>query len=279
MATTKKFFAELGLETAQDLAVNGNATITGDLTVNGTTITVNSTTTSVADSLMEFANANTSSDTLDIGFYGNYNDGLSDGGASEYTGLFRDASDSTWKLFDGLEAEPTTTVNTSGTGYAYADLQVGDLTATTLTATNSLTGASISYPTTDGTNGQVLTTNGSGTLSFADPSGSGLDSGSVTTTSTSITNLDTFSTSSSRGGKYTVTLSDSTSGEYQTTEVHIIHDGTNSSISQFGTVLQGGTSELATFSTDISSGSVRLRVTPASTNSIKISYKKILIDV
>ena len=279
MATTKKFFAELGLETAQDLAVNGNATITGDLTVNGTTITVNSTTTSVADSLMEFANANTSSDTLDIGFYGNYNDGLSDGGASEYTGLFRDASDSTWKLFDGLEAEPTTTVNTSGTGYAYADLQVGDLTATTLTATNSLTGASISYPTTDGTNGQVLTTNGSGTLSFADPSGSGLDSGSVTTTSTSITNLDTFSTSSSRGGKYTVTLSDSTSGEYQTTEVHIIHDGTNSSISQFGTVLQGGTSELATFSTDISSGSVRLRVTPASTNSTKISYKKILIDV
>ena len=100
-----------------------------------------------------------------------------------------------------------------------------------------------------------------------------------TTTSTSITNLDTFSTSSSRGGKYTVTLSDSTSGEYQTTEVHIIHDGTNSSISQFGTVLQGGTSELATFSTDISSGSVRLRVTPASTNSTKISYKKILIDV
>jgi hypothetical protein len=279
MATTKKFFAELGLETAQDLSVNGNATITGDLTVNGTTITVNSTTTSVADSLMEFANANTSSDTLDIGFYGNYNDGLSDGGASEYTGLFRDASDSTWKLFDGLEAEPTTTVNTSGTGYTYADLQVGDLTATTLTATNSLTGASITYPTTDGTSGQVLTTNGSGILSFADPSGSGLDGGTITTTSTSITDLDTFSASSSRGGKYTVTLSDSTSGEYQTTEVHIIHDGTNSSISQFGTVLQGGSDELATFSTDISSGSVRLRVTPASTNSTKISYKKILIDV
>lgn len=279
MATQRKFFAELGLETAQNLSVDGNAIISGDLTVNGTTITVNSTTTSVADSLMEFANSNTSSDTLDIGFYGNYNDGLSDGGASEYTGLFRDASDSTWKLFDGLESEPTTTVNTSGTGYAYADLQVGDLTATTLTATNSLTGASITYPTTDGTNGQVLTTNGSGTLSFADPSGSELDGGTITTTSTSITNLDTFSASSSRGGKYTVTLSDSTSGVYETTEVHIIHDGTNSSISQFGTVLQGGSSELATFSTDILSGSVRLRVTPASTNSTKISYKKILIDV
>lgn len=275
MATTKKFFAELGLETASDLSVDGNATISGDLTVNGTTITVNSTTTSVADSLMEFANANTSSDTLDIGFYGNYNDGLSDGGASEYTGIFRDATDSTWKLFDGLEVEPGTTVNITGTGYGLADLQVGDLTATTLTATNSLTGSSITYPTSDGTDGQVLTTNGSGTLSFADATG-GLDSGTVTTTSTTITDLDTFSASTSRGGKYTITLSDATGGVYQTTEIHIIHDGTNSSISQFGTVLQGGSSELATFSTDISSGDVRLRVTAASTNSTKITFKKIL---
>ena len=60
--------------------------------------------------MIELGNQNTSADTLDIGIYGNYNDGLSDGGASEYTGLFRDASDSTWKLFDGLESEPTTTV-------------------------------------------------------------------------------------------------------------------------------------------------------------------------
>ena len=50
-------------------------------------------------------------------------------------------------------------------------------------------------------------------------------------------------------------------------------------MSQFGTVLQGGSNELATFSTDINSGNVRLRITPASTNSTKISFKKILIDV
>ena len=36
-----------------------------------------------------------------------------------------------------------TTVNISGTGYALADLQVGDISCTTLTATNSLTGSSI----------------------------------------------------------------------------------------------------------------------------------------
>ena len=174
MATQKKFFADTGLETSSSLQVDGNATIdgnttiTGNLTVNGTSLTVNATTTSVEDNLFELANSNTAADTLDIGIYGNYDDGLSDGGASEYTGLFRDASDSTWKLFDGLEETPTTTINTSGTGFGLADLQVGDLTATTLTATNGLTGSSITYPTSDGTNGQVIKTNGSGTLSFGD---------------------------------------------------------------------------------------------------------------
>jgi len=277
MASKVKFFADLGLQSALNTQIDGDLTVAGDLTVTGTTVTVNSTTTSVEDSMLELANQNTSADIIDIGIYGNYNDGLSDGGVSEYTGLFRDATDSTWKLFEGLEVEPSTSVNTSGSGYTLADLQVGDLTATTITATNSLTGASMTYPTTDGTNGQVLTTNGSGTLSFQDASG--LDSGTITTTSTSITNLDTFSVSSSRGGKYIVSLSDSTSSVYQTTEIHLIHDGSSSSMSQFGTVLQGGSDELATFSTDVSSGSVRLRVTPASTNSTKISFKKILIDV
>ena len=273
MATNSKFIADLGLKTDADLQVDGNVTVSGNLTVNGTNTIVNSTTTSVEDSMLELANANLSSDTLDIGIYGNYDDGLGDG-VSEYTGFFRDASDSTWKLFDGLEAEPTTTVNVSASGYSLADLQVGDLTATTLTATNSLTGSSITYPTSDGTNGQVLTTNGSGTLSFADASG-GLEAGTITTTSTSITNLDSIAIASYRGAKYSITASDSTGGVYQITECHVIHDGTNASISQFGTVLQGGSSELGTFTADIDSGNLRLRVTSASTNSTVYKFKRI----
>ena len=169
------------------------------------------------------------------------------------------------------KAKPTTMA-----GYGITDAFDGDYGS--LTNTPSIPSSLLDLDTiVDGTNGQVLTTNGSGTLTFQDAGG--LDSGSITTTSTSITNLDTFSASTSRGGKYTITLSDSTSGVYQTTEVHIIHDGSASSMSQFGTVLQGGNNELATFSTDINSGNVRLRITPASTNSTKISFKKILIDV
>jgi hypothetical protein len=188
MATNSKFIADIGLKTDNDLqiggntTIDGNATVSGNLTVNGTSTTINATTTSVEDNMLELANQNTSSDTLDIGIYGNYDDGLSDGGATEYTGLFRDASDSTWKLFDGLEVAPTTTVDTSGTGYTLADLTVGDLTATTLTATNGLTGSSITYPTSDGTNGQVIKTDGSGNLSFGTVGGTtGIDDNATST--------------------------------------------------------------------------------------------------
>ena len=123
------------------------------------------------------------SDLIDIGIYGNYNDGLSDGGASEYTGLFRDASDSTWTLFDGLEAELTTTVNTSGTGYALADFKAGDINCNNFNSRQFIISSS------DGSANQVLQTNGSGTLSFANRD---LSSGTLTTTSTSATTLDSI---------------------------------------------------------------------------------------
>ena len=276
MATQSKFLADVGIQTAGDTSIGGNLVVTGDLTVNGTNTTIDSTTQSVTDSLIELASGNTTADTIDIGIYGNYNDGLSgEGGASEYTGLFRDASDSTWKLFDGLEVEPSTTVNMGGSGYALADLHVGDLVATTLTATNSLTGASMSYPTSDGSNGQVLTTNGSGTLTFA--TAAGLEGGTVTTTSTAETNMDTFSTSSYRSAKYEVSISDATSGTYQFTELSLVHNGTTASISQYGTVLTGST-ELATFGVDVNIGTLRIRTTPASSNSTVFKFKKILVD-
>jgi hypothetical protein len=267
MATKAKFYADLGLQSELNTQVDGDLTVDGNLTVTGTTVTVNSTVTSVGDSMMELANQNTSADLIDIGFYGNYNDGLSDGGASEFTGLFRDASDSTWTLFDGLESEPTTTVNTGGTGYALADLKLGDLTSTTLTA------ASLSYPTSDGSNGQFLKTNGSGTLSFASPDS--LSSGTLTTTSTSATTLDSLAIASYRSAKYSISISDATGSDYQVTEVHVVHDGTNASITQFGTVLQGGSTELGTFTVDISGGNLRLRVASATTNSTVYKFKRI----
>jgi hypothetical protein len=114
------------LHVYSDAKVGGNLTITGDLTVNGTTTTVDTDTLRVEDPLIELARLNTSADSVDIGFYGKYHPS----GTTLYSGLFRDAGDDKYKLFKDLQEEPTTTVNTSGTGYTKADLVIGDLEAT-----------------------------------------------------------------------------------------------------------------------------------------------------
>jgi hypothetical protein len=178
MGTQTKFFTEYGHKDLGNTEIDGSLVVSGNLTVNGTQTIIDSTTTSVTDSMLELASGNTTADLIDIGFYGNYNDGLSgESGVSEYTGLFRDASDSTWKLFDGLETEPSTTVDLSGGNYALADLQLGDLTSSTLTA------AGLSYPSSDGSNGQAIITDGSGGLSFGTVSAStdGIITSGVTT--------------------------------------------------------------------------------------------------
>ena len=108
------------------IAANGVVTLSqdlvvqGDYTVNGDTTTINTATLSVEDPLIILASGNTGADTVDIGIYGVYDPTNS---LDLYSGLFRDANDSgKWKLFKDNQAAPTTTVNTSGTGYAVATL-------------------------------------------------------------------------------------------------------------------------------------------------------------
>ena len=104
-----------------------NVTISGNLTVSGDTTTVNTATLAVEDPLINLATGNNSSDAVDIGFYGLYD---TSGSQDLYAGMFRDAGDGKFKLFKDNQAAPTTTVNTSGTGYAVATL-VANLEATT----------------------------------------------------------------------------------------------------------------------------------------------------
>ena len=106
-----------GSETAAvTIGLPDDVTIAGNLTVNGTTTTVNTDTLAVKDPLIKLATDNAGADSVDIGFYGLYD---TSGSQDLYAGLFRDANDSgKFKLFKDLQAEPTTTVNTGGTGYA-----------------------------------------------------------------------------------------------------------------------------------------------------------------
>jgi hypothetical protein len=113
----------LSLDDSQNASFSGAVTISGDLTVNGTTTTVNTDHFNVEDPLISMAKDN-AANTVDIGFYGKYTESAT----VKYLGLFSDASDSNrYKLFKGLQTEPTTTVNTSGTGYEYADILLASL--------------------------------------------------------------------------------------------------------------------------------------------------------
>ena len=151
-----------------DLITGKDVTIAGDLTVNGTTTTVNSQTLSVVDPLISLATANTAN-SLDIGFYGKYNDGT-----ARYLGLFNDASDSNkFRLFRGTTVEPTTTVNIGGTGYVAADLVVAGLEATVGTFSGQVNSDTY-FNSTDSS--AVLSTTGAGTI-FLRPNGQNVGTG------------------------------------------------------------------------------------------------------
>jgi hypothetical protein len=140
--TTRWSEAHFGNTHTVNLTVDANATINGNLVVSGSLVTINVATLSVTDSLIQLASNNDVSDTLDIGFFGNYNTGA----ANVHAGLFRDATSDTFKLFKGLEPAPTTTVNVAGTGYTQATLEaflssgalVSNSTAVTLTANSTV---------------------------------------------------------------------------------------------------------------------------------------------
>ena len=104
-----------------DVTMPNNLVVSGNLTINGTATYVNTQSISAKDPLFEVANDNNTTDAVDIGYYGRYYDTPQT--RVEFTGLFRDASDSgKFKFFTGLVDEPTNVVNTTGTGYTVGTL-------------------------------------------------------------------------------------------------------------------------------------------------------------
>ena len=102
-----------------------------------------------------------------------------------------------------------------------------------------------------------------------------LDAATATTETTSESNIDTFSASVFRSAQYQIQI---TRGSlYHVTTLNVLHDGTDVYLSEFGTIKTG--SSLATFDADISSGSVRIRATPAFSSSTVFRISKTLTKV
>ena len=155
-----------GIHVNTDLSIT-NLTLSGNLDINGTLTTVDTTNLSVTDSIISLARSN-AVDTLDIGFYGTFNDG-----ATKYSGLFRDASDGVYKLFSGQIPEPSTTVDTANVNFGFATLQsflntgalVSNSSAVNITA-NATVSVALTANTLSLTTALPATSGGTGTASY-----------------------------------------------------------------------------------------------------------------
>jgi hypothetical protein len=111
-------------------------TLSGNLTVNGTTTTVSTSNLEVTDSLIYLASNQYTTDNLDIGFYGAYSP---TGTGHVHTGLVRNATSKVWNLISG-GAEPSSNI-VSLTGVTYDALKVGSIQVTDGSTTRTNIGA------------------------------------------------------------------------------------------------------------------------------------------
>ena len=133
------------------VGIGGNLYIGGNLQVAGNVTYFDSNNVTFNDAMIYLADDNTG-DVLDIGFVSSFtNSGY------QHTGLVRDASDGTWKLFANVVAEPTTTIDF--TNATYSNLRIGNLTSVGATLTGNLSAGNISATNLTGTLSTASQTN------------------------------------------------------------------------------------------------------------------------
>jgi len=195
------------------LNVSQNLTVTGNLTVLGTTTTINTSSFTVSDPLIQLAIGNYTSDLLDIGISGHYNDGT-----NAHTGLIRDHGTKDWYLFKGYtpELSGNNNIDINHASFAKANINADYFKG------NVITGQNISFTSANtGIQSSTYTYNDPGySWSFANndqrliiSNGSSLSPGSSDFTIECFVNLSSFSSSKtifrkgpSSGGEIGLTL-------------------------------------------------------------------------
>lgn len=300
------------------LTTTGNLTVGGNLTVNGTTTTLNTATLSVddlnitvadgaADSAaangagLTVAGANATITYTSADDRWNLNKNLNV--STVYGALSGNASTATTlqtgRNINGVSfnGSADVTVTTAGTGITVTGTTVAiDSTVVTLTGTQTLTNKTLTSPV-------ISTIVNTGTLTLPTStdtlvgrattdtlSNKSLNAYDQKTGSTTIANnaviqtvvatttqsvADSFSASTYRSAKYVVQVTQGTN--YQSSEIMILHNGTTTSTAEYAMMNTNGT--LATFSSDINGGNVRLLVTMGSAASATINICRTTIVV
>jgi len=194
------------------------------------------------------------------------------GGTTPLAGTFTTLTANTSAVIDGV----TITDNTISTNASNAPLEL------TGNGSGGVNISGFTFPTSDGSSGQFISTNGLGVLSFA-TAGATLDYSDIadatTTVATSTTTvINTFAKASYRSAKYHISITDATNSRYEIVEANVTHDGTNAYISTFGST-SNYTGGLAVFSAVINSSNVEVKVTNISADSCVFKFQRTAIDV
>lgn len=117
-------FSSSGGTISGSVDVTGTLTVEGNLTVSGNVTTISANNVSIQDNMI-YLNEGANVDNPDIGIAGAYNDGT-----YHHTGIFRDATDGYWKVFDNYQPEPDASVyiNTSDASFRIANFQANTIT-------------------------------------------------------------------------------------------------------------------------------------------------------
>ncbi len=194
------------------------------------------------------------------------------GGSTPLAGSFTTLSTTASLTIDGI----TISDNVVATNASNANLELRG------NGTGGVRISGFTFPTSDGSAGQFITTNGLGVLSFA-TAGASLTNSTIadatTTVASSATSvLNTFDKTVVRSAKYFISMSDSTNSRFEIVEANVTHDGSDAYISTFGSTTDH-TGPLTTFSADVSGNNVRILVTNISNDSLVFKFQRVAINV
>lgn len=240
-------FGTAGITVDRDLNVGGNAVITGNLTVNGTTTTVNSNEVSIGDSVLVLNSDETGTPSQDAGIE------IERGTSTNVKVLWNESTDR-WSF-----------TNNGSTYYNIPNSTEYDLYS--VSAGTAASGANLTI--TAATNGTTSNVNfvGTGTVTVTRTNASTITiagAGSLESETTGITNtaasiVDSFAVATYRTVEYTYHVKTTTGTPYYATgKILIVHDDTNTYQTQYGMLSTNVSDDLATFTSNISAGNVRL---------------------
>ena len=199
------------------------------------------------------------------------------GATTPLAGTFTTLTANTSAVIDGI----TITDNTISSNASNAELEL------TGNGSGTVSFNGLKFPIADGTNGQVLKTDGNGNLGFATASAaltlSAINDGTVTHADSSTNVIDTFATATYRSAKYFISMSDAANSRFELVEINMVHgpsadSTTEAFLSVFGSTTNH-TTPLATFTADIDDGNVRLLATNITSDTTVFKFQRVMIDL